>query len=164
MKGWLAGWILTLLLYLQLLNLASGPSFSYLPLFPGGLPSFSLFLNIILAPPQSCLKSRTACLGNASWNAICSEKKKTTLHRQHFPLCPPSSSSPILARVVSTSSKGSLKMESHVQMETLRNPVPWRDDHLSQGRWLLLESFLCPHWTTRSQAGNFMSPGALNTV
>ena len=115
--------MLTLLLHLQLLNLASGPSFSNLPLFPGGLPSFSLFLNIILAPPQSCLESRTACLGNASWNAICSEKRKT-LHRQHFPLCPPSPASPILARVVSTSSKGNLKVESHVQMETLRNPVP----------------------------------------
>ena len=135
--------MLTLLLHLQLLNLASGPSFSNLPLFPGGLSSFSLFLNIILAPPQSCLESGTACLGNASWNAICSEKRKT-LHRQHFPLCPPSPASPILARVVSTSSKGNLKMESHVQMETLRNPVPWRDDHLPQGRWLMLESFVCP--------------------
>lgn len=40
MKGWLAGWMLTLLLHLQLRNLASGPLFSYLPLFPGGLPSF----------------------------------------------------------------------------------------------------------------------------
>lgn len=70
--------------------------------------------------------------------------EKKTLHRQHFPLCPPSPASPILARVVSTSSKGSLKMESHVQMETLRNPVPWRDDHLPQGRWLMLESFICP--------------------
>ena len=88
MKGWLAGWILTLLLYLQLLNLASGPSFSYLPLVPGGLPSFSLFLNIILAPPQSCLKSRTACLGNASWNAICSEKKKNNPSQTTFSTLP----------------------------------------------------------------------------
>lgn len=53
MKGWVAAWMVTLLLHLQLRNLASGPLFSYLPLFPGGLPSFSLFLNIILAPPQA---------------------------------------------------------------------------------------------------------------
>lgn len=48
-----------------------------------------------------------------------------TLRRQHFPLCPPSP-----ARVVSTSSKGSLKMESHMQMKILRNPAPWKGEHL----------------------------------
>lgn len=135
-------------------NLAAGPSVPDLPPFMGLWPH-SLCLAARAWPhPLPCPASRTACLGTVSCDAISSQKPL----RRHFPLCPRSFASPHSRphpRVVSTSSKGSLKMESHVQTETLRNLTPGRGEHLLRegGRCL---SHLSGYQTARPQAPSML--------
>lgn len=130
------------------LGLGFGPFILHLPLFTGPLPPNFCFSALSWLHNNIRSGVTNHMPGAASCNAISPPKPFLS---QHPPLHHSALGFPHPHphhQVFSTPTKRSLKMESHVQIKTLRKLTPWRGKHLLSGRWLVPKSCVWFHQTS----------------